>query len=204
MTKYSPQLKRISSLSDIEIIRELGRRANTAQIEIDRIVGFSSLRTTSLKYLLPSNREEAEAVVFNIFNRYHTSACVLKNRKHNPYVIIEEKDAQDLFEALLREHFDEVTPEESVPTTAGGTTFIDFLLPRYQIAIEVKMGSAGNRELRKQINDDKGCYPNHPNCKLLLVLIYDPDSKVMDPRRLEMQLSDVTDKMITKVYVRPH
>lgn len=199
MTKFSRQLKSISLLSDTEFIKDFQQRAGKAQLDINIILGIES----SLKIAFSPVNEEAETIILNIFNKFHTSACVLKNRITNPFIIKDETDAQDLLEAMLRQHFDDVVPEESVPTTAGGTTFIDFMLTPQQIGIEVKMGAVGNRELRKQINDDKGSYPNHPNCKRLFVLVYDSDFKVVNPRRLEEQLSEEAEKMITKVLVRP-
>jgi hypothetical protein len=199
MTKSSRQLKSISSLSDTEFIKDYQQRAGRAQLDINKILGIES----SQKVTFFPVTEEAETIILNIFNKFHTSACVLKNRKTNPFIIKDEPDAQDLLETLLRQHFDDVIPEESVPTTAGGTTFIDFMLTPQQIGIEVKMGAIGNRELRKQINDDKGSYLNHPNCKSLFVIVYDPDHKVGNPRRFEEQLSEEAEKMVTKVFVRP-
>jgi len=203
MTKFLQRLRSISSLSDSEVLKEFENRAKRAQEEIDSIIGICTPEQIPVSFHPPVSSQEAEAVIQNIFDRFHTIACVLRDRKTNPYIIKTEEDAQDLLEALLREHFDDVISEESVPTTAGGTTFIDFLIPRPQIGIEVKIGDVGNVGLRKQINDDIGSYPNHKDCKSLLVLVYDPGSHVKNPRRFETDLSGDTGRLKTRVFVRP-
>jgi hypothetical protein len=53
--------------------------------------------------------------------------------------ITDEYDAQDLFTAMLKLHFDDVRPEEWTPSYAGNSSRIDFLLKEFGLAIEVKM-----------------------------------------------------------------
>jgi hypothetical protein len=65
------------------------------------------------------------------------------------------------------------------------------------------MGYGRNTELRKQINDDKGCYGVHPHCTLLMVFVYDPIHNLENPDAFEVELSEDTTRLKTIVYVLP-
>jgi len=204
MTRSSKHSRNTSSQSKLEKVSSIGLSAIKAISEINQILddhGFG----LEPELPTPQTQAEAEALVIHIFHRFHTVATTLLQRHNNrPTIVVEdEKDAQDLLHGLLWLHFNDVRKEEPTESVAGGTTFIDFLLPELRVGIEVKMGYVGNRELRKQINDDKGNYVAHSKCDKLLVIVYDPDHNVRNPPAFEKHLSTNISGLDTKVFVLP-
>jgi len=204
MRKSSQPSRNTSSQSNLERFLELGKSAIKANKEVKQIITEAGYVTPRSKPV-PKTQFEAERLVLHIFDRFHVIATTIAKRHANrsTLTIYDEKDAQDLLHPFLRLHFDDVRKEEPTESIAGGPTYIDFLLPSHRIGIEVKMGKVGNRELKKQINDDKNNYRHHSRCDKLLVLVYDPDHEVKNPRGFETDLSDNISGLDTKVYVVP-
>lgn len=146
-------------------------------------------------------------ILYTIFENFHTCARQLRRRHSNRLTleIRDEYDVQDLLNALLRLHFDDVRPEEWMPSYAGGSNRMDFLLKDEEIAIEVKMTRDGlkDKEVGEQLLIDIAKYQAHPNCKTLYCFIYDPDGYIKNPRGLEKDLSAVTENIDVKVFIRP-
>lgn len=96
-----------------------------------------------------------DKVLNKIFEKFHICASQLKRRHAGrpTLEIKDEYDVQDLFNAILRLHFDDVRPEEWTPSYAGGNNRMDFLLKNEEISIEVKMTRNGlkNKELGDQL-----------------------------------------------------
>ena len=82
----------------------------------------------------------------------------------------DEYDVQDLLHALLRIFFKDIRPEEWVPSYAGSSSRMDFLLHQEEIVIEVKMTRDGlkQKELVDQLLIDIARYEKHPGCKTLI------------------------------------
>jgi len=176
----------------------------SAIAEVNKILEDHGLQPKPEEFTLkPKSTEEAIKVIEHIFHRFHRVATTRRENKSLVFDVSDEKKTQDLLNGVLRLHFDNIKKEEETPSTAAGSTNIDFLLPRPKIGIEVKMGYVGNTELRKQINDDKGCYGAHPHCKLLMVFVYDPKHEVENPPAFEAELNEDTSKLKTQVYVLP-
>ena len=134
--------------------------------------------------------------------------CTTLRRRHSYRPTLEigdEYDVQDLLNALLRLHFDDVRPEEWTPSYAGGNNRMDFLLKDEEIAIEVKMTRDGlkDKEVGDQLLVDIEKYQAHPNCKRLYCFVYDPDWHIRNPRGLEKDLSKAIENIDVKVYIRP-
>ena len=119
--------------------------------------------------------------------------------------ITDEYDVQDLLNAILRLHFEDVRPEEWTPSYAGGNNRMDFLLKNEEISIEVKMTRNGlkDKELGEQLIIDIAKYKAHPNCKTLYCYVFDPDGHIRNPRGLENDLTKEHDGLDVKVYIRP-
>jgi len=204
MTKSSQPSRNTSSQSKLSRISEIQGAIPSAIADVNQILESHGFQTkpkqTKLK---PKTTDDAVKVIEYIFKRFHRVATTRKEDKTLVFDVENEKKTQDLLHGLLRLHFNNVKKEEETPSVAGGSTNIDFLLPNPCIGIEVKMGKVGNRELRKQINDDKGCYGSHPDCMLLMVFVYDPDHNVENPPAFESELSRKTSELTTKVYVLP-
>ncbi len=112
---------------------------------------------------------------------------------------------QDLFHALLRLFFDDIRDEEWTPSYAGGHSRIDFLLKAEQIVIEIKMTRQGlkAKEVSDQLIIDIGRYRAHPDCKVLIAFVYDPELYINNPKGVEHDLSRLTDGMLVKVIIAP-
>lgn len=148
-----------------------------------------------------------EKVLSVIFDKFHICARQLKRRHAGRYTleINDEYDVQDLLNAILRLHFEDVRPEEWTPSYAGGNNRMDFLLKDEEISIEVKMTRDGlkDKELGEQLIIDIAKYKKHPKCKSLYCFVFDPEGHIRNPRGLEKDLTKGHDGLSVKVYIRP-
>lgn len=148
-----------------------------------------------------------EGLLRVIFEHFNTVARQLRKRHDNrdTLIIKDEYDVQDLLNAILRIHFDDVRPEEWTPSQAGSSNRMDFLLKDDEIAIEVKMTREGlkDKELGDQLIIDIAKYQGHPNCKCLYCFVYDPEGIIRNPRGLEKDLAKLGKDFPVKVFIRP-
>lgn len=148
-----------------------------------------------------------DGILTNLFERFHNIARQLLRRYSNRQTlsIADEYDVQDLLHALMKEHFDDVRPEEWTPSYAGNSNRMDFLLKQEEIAIEVKMTrkGLGDKELGEQLIIDIAKYKSHPNCRCLYCFVYDPEGIIRNPRGLEKDLAELGKNFLVKVFIRP-
>ena len=111
-----------------------------------------------------------------------------------PVQVTNEKQLQDVVEALLIALFDDVRREDPTPIHAGGASRVDFQLPEIGIVIELKMTRAGltDRKVAEELLIDAGRYPKHPDCRAILAVVFDPERLLRNPRGLERDLSNPT------------
>ena len=169
------------------------------QLEIKTSAGDSSEDNLSTR---------PDQLLQSIIEKFHTVSTQLLNRYNNKSTleITDEYDVQDLLNALLRIHFEDVRKEEYTPSYAGGSTRVDFLLKREQTLIEVKKtrNNLKDKEVGNQLILDVAHYKSHPDCKKLICFVYDPDNLIVNPRGLEDDLNRLTtEEMIVEVYIRP-
>lgn len=147
------------------------------------------------------------ALLERMCRNFHAFARPLKDRgrERQPFVIEDEYDVQTLVDAALRLVFDDVRPEDYVPEYAGGKSRVDFLLRDERIVIETKMTRTNlrDRDLGEELLIDIARYKTHPTCSALVVLIYDRDQFLANPRGLEHDLSRKHDGLAVFVYVTP-
>lgn len=105
--------------------------------------------------------------------------------------INDEYDAQDLFHSLLRLLFDDVRAEDYTPSYAGGSSRVDFVLPRFGIAIELKHSrpSMTSAKLGEELLVDIGRYGDHRSVRHLICLVFDHEGHLVNPRGVEDDLS---------------
>ena len=141
-----------------------------------------------------------------IVSRFHLFAKQLTERHQSrgTIEIQDEYDVQDLFYSLLHLYFDDVRKEEWTPSYAGSSSRMDFLIPELNLAIETKMTREGltNKEACAQLAIDKDRYRIHPDVKHLICFVYDPESRIKNPRGFEKDLHQ-DGPLKTDVYVRP-
>lgn len=138
----------------------------------------------------PRGRDEladAVAKVRNIADRFHLVVQQLRSRGGPGHVISNELDVQRLFGALLALHFDDVRPEDPLPTMAGASSRVDFLLAASGIVVETKIAreSLKSKGLGEELLVDIARYGGHPACKFIFFFVYDPTGMVPNPRGLE-------------------
>jgi hypothetical protein len=155
-----------------------------------------------------SKKEEgALQKIEKICHRFHLVAKQLRARRENKttFSIDDEYDVQDLLHALLKVEFDDIRPEEHTPSYASNTSRMDFLLKQEQIVIETKKTrkGLGSKELGEQLIIDIEKYKVHPDCRVLVCFVYDPDAKISNPRGVENDLNRYEELFQAKVIITP-
>jgi len=171
----------LSIISDIENFIALSQRL-IRQIEIrDHVESEGRAVVDSI------------SIVLGICKKFHAVARQLGNRYDNrpTLEIKDEYDVQDLFHSLLKIYFDDVRPEEWVPSYAGGSSRIDFLLKKEKIVMEVKKTrkNLAGKEIGEQLLIDIAKYRQHPDCENLICFVYDPEGIIRNPKGLENDLN---------------
>lgn len=119
------------------------------------------------------------------------------------YRIDDEYDVQDLFHALLWVDFDDIRPEEPLPSHAGSSSRMDFLLADHGIVVEIKMTRPGldRRKVKEELLVDIPQYCQHPDCRALVAFVYDLLKRISNPTGLEKDLSTPYNGMPVHVFV---
>ena len=147
------------------------------------------------------------SILENIFNRFPIFIRQLRKRHNNRQSIEvnDEYDIQDLLEAVLRLHLDDVRAEEWCPSYAGGSKRMDFFLNDEKIAIETKMTREGlsDKQIGEQLTIDITNYKQHPNCETLYCFVYDPDGRIRNPNGLIKDLQNIDKEINIKVIIKP-
>lgn len=114
-----------------------------------------------------------------------------RNRKAFSIELVDEYDLQDLLRALLRIFFEDVRREEWTPSYAGGSSRIDFLLKTERTVVEAKRVrvSQNAKEIGDELILDIAHYAAHPECEVLVAIVYDPDRRIENPRGFERDLT---------------
>ncbi len=146
-------------------------------------------------------------LVRKICTRFHTVVRQLRlRREYRATLDVEDEyDVQDLFYALLRLEFDEVSTEEWMPPYTDCASRTTFFLQRGDIAIVVKKTrpGVGAREIADQLRTDAERYAARETCKTLFCFVYDPEGRIGNPRGLEMDLTSVSDRYTVELLVAP-
>ena len=146
-------------------------------------------------------------VLNNIFDRFHLVVKQFRNRYNSrPTIDVDDEyDVQDLLHGLLRLYFNDIRAEEWTPSYAGGSSRMDFLLKDEKIVIEVKKTrkGLGDKELGKQLIEDKAKYKVHPDCKKLICFTYDPDGRIVNPQGLINDLNSQDEDFEVEIVIKP-
>jgi hypothetical protein len=159
----------------------------------------------------PINTNPDEGVLLDsldrIVRRFHGVAVQLRSRHSDrPTLDIQDEyDVQDLMHALLRLDFDDVRPEEWVPSYAGSASRTDFLLPQIDTVIEIKKTRPGlnAKAVGEQLIIDIARYKKHPQCRRLVCFVYDPEGRVANPTGIENDLNQGDHGIEVKVSILP-
>ncbi|MET4232659.1 hypothetical protein ACVWXN_007353 [Bradyrhizobium sp. i1.4.4] len=82
---------------------------------------------------------------------------------------------------------------------------MDFLLPEVETVVEIKMTrpSLSTKLLGEQLIVDIAKYKQHPMCRSLFCVVYDPSGRITNPRGVENDLSGDNEKMNVRVMIVP-
>jgi hypothetical protein len=159
-------------------------------------ITFQKSKTPKLKQPVEEEKVDAFAYISLVLTRFPLLARKLKVRHDDrcPFIINDEYDLQDLLWALLSLRFDDIRKEDAVPSFAGKSSRIDFVLKEERIVIETKLASEKltDKEISKQLIDDIARYRKHPDCKLLVCFIYDPDRIILNGKGLIKDLESLS------------
>lgn len=147
------------------------------------------------RYELLPNLEQVDttSLIIRIIDNFRVGAKLLAERSHGrpPLLIENEYDVQDLLFVCIRSLFNDARTEEWTPKHANTSKRVDIVIPSAGVLVEVKYvrNTPHSKSVSDEIKIDIESYHNHPSCKTLLVLIYDPSGHMADPDALEMDLS---------------
>lgn len=150
---------------------------------------------------------DAFSMVERVCLRFHSIARQLRSRHASrpTLEIDDEYDAQDLFHALLKMHFDDVREEEWTPSYAGGAARADLHLKEEKIFVELKKTRQGltPKILGEQLIVDIVKYANHPDCRALICFVYDPEGRIGNPVGIEKDLERIETPLKIRVIIAP-
>lgn len=142
-----------------------------------------------------------------ILDKFHSSTLQLRKRykDRSTLDVQDEFDVQDFLHCLLKLHFNDIRKEEWTPSYAGGSSRMDFLLKEEKLVIEVKMTrkGLGDKELGKQLIEDKAKYKVHPDCKRLICFTYDPEGRIINPKGIQNDLNQEDEDFIVEIIIKP-
>lgn len=192
--KYKAQVMAVlSMISDLEKFNNI----------IGRLV-----RQLEIKFQLNSQGQDFMDSLDKIkvlCDKFYSVSRQLRNRHINrPTLEIEDEyDVQDLFHALLKIYFDDIRNEEWVPSFAGSSSRVDFLLKREKLVIEIKKTNINlkDKELGEQLVLDVAKYKSHPDCKTLVCFIYDPEGRIANPTGLITDITKQSNKELSVVVI---
>ena len=118
--------------------------------------------------------------------------------------VSDEYDVQDLLRSLLVIFFEDVREETWVPDYAGSSSRMDFALPKFGIAVEVKKSRQNMtaKSLGEELIVDRDKYAEHPSVSHLVCIVIDHEGRLFNPRGLERDLSRDASKEGIAVTVR--
>lgn len=154
-----------------------------------------------------TKRRAVHNVLVTILRNFDKAARQIarSRRETAKFQLNDEYDAQDLLHALLRAYFDDVRVEEYVPSYAGASSRMDFLIKQEEFVVEVKFASSSLRQksIGEQLIIDISRYAAHPNCKALYCLVFDPNNHIANPAGLENDLTKKHAELDVHVVVTP-
>lgn len=168
---------------------------------------FPAVLEAAQQLVTPSD-VDAVAIALKTLNRAGESIRYLQTghgeRKPLAREITGEKDFQDFIHSFLKLCFDDIRPEDYVPSYAGSNSAVDFILKAEQIVVEVKgpRSSLNDRKAGDELVVDIARYKSHADCKTLIFCILNKDGAIKNPTALKNDVEKLsTAEMIIKVAI---
>ena len=143
-----------------------------------------------------------------LFSKFHKVAQSLRHRHadRETLLIKDEYDVQDLLRSILQIDFEDIREEDYSPSYAGGNSRVDFVLKEERIVVETKMTNDNlkDKEIGSQLLIDVGRYRSHPDCKLLVVFVYDKGDHIRNKAGLINDLEKMsTPSLKVRIFINP-
>ena len=156
--------------------------------KLQRFYDKIDLLKTNQNAIKSDFRKEKFNQLLNLLQKFHKIGQELRNRRKDRETLIlnDEYDVQDLLNALLHLHFDDIRSEDFSPSNSGANSRIDFVLKKEKIIIEVKMSNdkLGAKQLGEELLIDIGRYKAYPDCSDLVIFIYDKSDHIRNKKGL--------------------
>jgi hypothetical protein len=169
--------------------------------------GLFVLLTRAISRATIAGTDDPAALVTGLCRRFPLFVERLQRRQRSrvPVEVKDEYDVQDLLHAILKLHFDDVRPEEWVPSYGGNASRVDFFLPAERLVIEAKMTRAnlGQKEVVNELAIDAARYEKVANVDHLISVVYDPDRRCSNPAALETDLAKTEGRLKVTAVVCP-
>jgi hypothetical protein len=203
---HTPSLREQIDETKSDISKHLTRLKKIKEklVLIDELPGLSSVQDDTQI----DKQTEGLNYLEKIFSKYHKVAQSLRYRhaSRETLTIKDEYDVQDLLRGLLQIHFTDIREEDYSPSYAGGNSRIDFVLKDEKIVVETKMTNdhLKDKEIGSQLLIDIGRYRAHPDCKLLVVFIYDKGDHIRNKAGMINDLEKMTSHNVkVRVFIEP-
>jgi hypothetical protein len=172
-----------STTEKARIIGELGRRFSEGNLKTLDSVGsvkFAGSNLDAVKVVLEAGAKFRQ--VERSLKRRHGGRTTLQ--------VADEYDAQDLYRSILYLFFHDVRDEPWTPDYAGSGSRIDFTLPDFQLAIELKKSrpSMTTKDLADELIVDSERYKKMDGITHLVCLVFDHEGIIPNPRGIEKDL----------------
>ena len=179
--------------------------------EVPQVVPSSMSQTPPCVPAPTANVSAAEiehlSITKTLCQRFHVVARQLRLRgEYRSTVNVEDEcDVQDLMHALLRQHFDDISTDEWMPSYSNNVPRTTLLLDHDRLAIVVKKTRTGlsRKDLADQLRADVERYRDRGRCTQMLCFIYDPEGRIGNPRGLENELNATSEHFSVDVVVAP-
>jgi hypothetical protein len=173
--------------------RSSASKSNIIGALVVRLLDGSAKTAVSAGHIsFAGSRLDAVQAVLAISEKFLLVQRSLAKHPHggSPVEFKNEYDDQFLLRALLVQFFDIVRDEEYTPSYAGSNSRIDFVLPEFGLAIELKhtTASMSDADVGAQLLIDRERYQTHKDVSHLIVLVFDHGGHLRSPRGLETDL----------------
>lgn len=162
----------------------------------------STPKATTVPGKPQSVEELLEVVILGLRRAMHP--LTHRRKGAQPLTFGNEYDVQDLLHAMLRPWIADIRPEEFTPSCAGSSTRMDFLLPAHGLVIETKI--IRDHTHAKKVGDeliiDIEHYRQHPDCRRLWCVIYDPNHHITNAEGMKTDLEGDRSAKDGKCHVR--
>lgn len=164
-----------------------------------------TLKTNSSKVSFADENLDAYKVVLEIGQKFFKVRNQLRTRRKpkEPLLIEDEFDFQYLFEALLRLFFDDIRAEEWTSEFAGSSKRLDFLIPKHNLAVELKHSrpSMTATSLGDELKIDLPHYKQLSGIRTVVWLVFDREGHITNPAGIEADMTATHDgiNFVTKI-----